>query len=99
MTGDGTQSVPNGLIHDWIGAVFIPGATIDSLFSVMHDYDRYKDYYKPAVQDSKSLTCSSADQQFSMVWKHRALLVTTVIESRYQAHDVCGRRSPGIQRG
>jgi len=88
VAGDGTQSVPNGLIHDWIGAVFIPGATIDSLFSVMHDYDRYKDYYKPVVADSKSLACTSADQEFSMVWKHRAMFVTTAIQGRYQGHDV-----------
>ena len=27
----GIQSVPNGLIHDWIGAVFIPNATVGSL--------------------------------------------------------------------
>jgi hypothetical protein len=88
MSGDGTQSVPNGLIHDWIGAVFIPGATLDSLLSVMHDYDRYKSYYRPAVVDSKTLGCNSSDQQFSMIWKHRALFVTSVIQSRYQSHDV-----------
>src|SRR5437660_12632973 len=29
--GRGTRTVPNGLIHDWIGGVFIPGATIESL--------------------------------------------------------------------
>jgi hypothetical protein len=38
MAGAGTQSVPKGLIHDWIGAAFIPGATIDSLLCVIHDF-------------------------------------------------------------
>lgn len=38
------QPVPNGLIHDWIGAVFTPNATIDGLLSVVRDYSRYKDY-------------------------------------------------------
>jgi hypothetical protein len=88
VAGDGTRDVPNGLIHDWIGAVFIPGATIDSLYSVMHDYGRYKDYYKPVVADSKAIGCTSTAQEFSMVWKHRAMLVTTVIQSRYEGHDV-----------
>jgi hypothetical protein len=85
---DGTQDVPSGLIHDWIGAVFIPGATIGNLHSVMHDYDKYKDYYKPVVAESKAFSCTSTNQEFSMVWKSRALFVTTVIESRYQSRDV-----------
>lgn len=38
------QPVPNGLIHDWIGAVFTPNAIIDGLLSVVRDYSRYKDY-------------------------------------------------------
>jgi hypothetical protein len=38
------QRVPNGLIHDWIGAVFTPNATIDGLVSLVRDYGRYKDY-------------------------------------------------------
>ena len=65
----GTQSVPDGLIHDWMGAVFIPNATVGSLLAVLHDYDRYKDIYKPAVTDSKSLEFKAADQDFSMTWQ------------------------------
>src|SRR5712675_1076193 len=33
VVGHGTRKVPDGLIHDWIGAAFIPGATIESLFA------------------------------------------------------------------
>ena len=43
----GNQKVPHGLIHPWIGGVFITGATIDSLSAVMLDYAAYKDFYKP----------------------------------------------------
>jgi len=86
--GHGTRTVPDGLIHDWIGGVFIPGATIDSLFAVMHDYNRYKDFYRPVVADSKLLDCTAADQKFSMVWQHKVLFVNAAIEGEYQAHDV-----------
>jgi hypothetical protein len=83
----GTQSVPNGLIHDWIGAVFIPNTTLDRLLAVVHDYDRYKEFYKPAVTDSKVLACADRDQSFSMVWQSRVLFVNAAIEGQYQAHD------------
>jgi hypothetical protein len=88
MAGAGTRSVPKGLIHDWIGAAFIPGATIDSLLCVIHDYDNYKDYYRPVVVDSKALASTSAGQEFSMVWRHKVLFVTAAIQTQYQGRDV-----------
>lgn len=86
-TGHGTQGVPSGLIHDWIGAVFIPNATIEGLFAVVHDYDRYKEVYSPAVADSKTLSCMETDQRFSMVWQHHILFLNAAMKGEYQAHD------------
>jgi len=37
---DDIRSVPNGLVHDWVGAAFIPNATLEIVLSVVHDYDR-----------------------------------------------------------
>jgi hypothetical protein len=46
VSGHGTQSVANGLIHDWIGAVFIPNATLvctesDQSFSMVWQHRRF----------------------------------------------------------
>lgn len=87
MAGRGTREAPNGLIHDWIGAAFIPNGSIESLLAVMHDYDRYKDVYKPAVADSKVLACTATDQEFSMIWRRHILFVNAALESQYRAHD------------
>jgi hypothetical protein len=88
LVGHGTQSVPDGLIHDWIGAVFIPNATIESLLNVVHDYDRYKDIYKPVVTDSRSLEAREAEQEFSMAWQKHMLFLNAAMRGRYRAHDV-----------
>jgi hypothetical protein len=87
VAGRGTHRVPNGLIHDWIGAVFVPGATLDDLFAVVHDYERYKDIYKPVVTESKPLACTDADQKFSMVWHTRVLWIDAAMQGEYEAHD------------
>jgi len=87
VVGRGTQNVPDGLIHDWIGAVFIPNATFERLSTVVHDYDRYKEIYKPVVADSKVLSCTDTDQEFSMTWQFRVLSVNATMESQYKAHD------------
>jgi hypothetical protein len=87
VIGHGTQSVAGGLIHDWLGAAFIPNATLESLLAVVHDYGRYKEFYRPVVADSKTLVCTQTDQRFSMVWQHRVLLINAAIEGQYQARD------------
>ncbi len=83
----GTQSVAGGLIHDWLGAAFIPNAAIEGLLAVVHDYGRYKEFYRPVVADSKVLACTQTDQRFFMVWQHRVLLINAAIEGQYQARD------------
>jgi hypothetical protein len=87
VTGRGTHSVAGGLIHDWLGAAFIPNATLEKLLAVVHDYGRYKEFYKPVVADSKVLACTETDQKFSMVWQHRVLLINAAMEGQYQARD------------
>jgi len=83
----GTRTVAGGLIHDWLGAAFIPHATIEGLLAVVHDYGRYKEFYRPVVADSKVLACTEMDQKFSMVWQHRVLLINAAMEGQYQARD------------
>jgi hypothetical protein len=87
VAGRGTRSVAGGLIHDWLGAAFIPNATIEGLLAVVHDYGRYKEFYRPVVAESKVLACTEADQRFFMVWQHRVLFVNAAIEGQYQARD------------
>src|SRR5579862_3993793 len=45
---DNPKKVAHGLIHHWIGAVFIPNATINTVSGVLNDYDRYSQFYAPA---------------------------------------------------
>ncbi len=53
--GKGEIEVPDGLIHDWIGAVFIPGATLERTLALVQNYDGHKNVYQPEVIDSKLL--------------------------------------------
>jgi hypothetical protein len=89
----GTENVPNGLIHHWIGAVFIPGASIESLWAVMHNYDAYEQLFRPTVVASRTLACTESRQEFQMTWQRRVLFVNAAMQGRYQAHEV--RVDPG----
>ncbi len=83
--GSGRRVVPQGLIHDWVGAVFIPNAALDDVLAVVHDYDRYKDFYKPTVADSKFLGRDDNEYRFSMLWRKKVLFVTAAVETEYRA--------------
>ena len=84
----GNKRVPDGLIHDWIGGVFIPGSTVHSVAAVTHDYNKYKDIYKPVVVDSRQISCTATEQKFSMVWQAKVLLITAAMAGEYQVRDV-----------
>lgn len=88
VVGRGKEGVPHGLIHDWIGATFIPGATIDGLLAVVHDYDDYQRMYRPVVTASSTLSCKGANQEFQMTWQRKVLFVKAAMRGHYQAHDV-----------
>jgi hypothetical protein len=52
----GHSDVPHGLIHHWIGTVFVPGATVDHAVSLMQDYGRYQEIYSPNVRRSRTIS-------------------------------------------
>jgi hypothetical protein len=45
--------VPDGIIHHWLGVVFVPGATVDRAVALLQDYDRHAAVYKPNVARSR----------------------------------------------
>jgi hypothetical protein len=83
-----SRSVPHGLIHDWMGAVFVPKATISDVLAVARDYDRYSEIYQPAVVESKKLASTEGDDAFSMLLVQKELFVTAALKGEYQTRYV-----------
>jgi hypothetical protein len=46
---------PGAMIHHYVGAVFVPGATLARTLAVVQDYDNYQRNYAPAIVSSKLL--------------------------------------------
>jgi hypothetical protein len=82
----GPQKVPDGLIHDWIGAIFIANVGINEVFAVIQDFNRYKDFYKPAVIESKLLRHTGEDYEFSVLGQKRVLFEKIVLEGQFESH-------------
>ncbi len=67
---------PDGIIHHWMGAVFIPGVTLPQTLALVEDYDHHQDIYKPEVVRSKLLSRSGND--FKIFYRLRKKKVITV---------------------
>ena len=76
--------IAHALIHDWSGAVFIPGATIADVFAVIRDYNHYPDVYRPAVIQANRLASPENDDRFSMLLMQKVLFVTAALQGDYE---------------
>jgi hypothetical protein len=79
------KPVPYGLIHDWIGAAFIPDAKLEDVLSAARNYGDYKKFYKPDVIDSKSLGTAGTCDKYSMLLLNKELVASTALEGEYEA--------------
>jgi hypothetical protein len=82
IINDGSKSVPHGLIHDWVGAVFIPKTSIDKVVGTVRDYDHYKQYFQPTVVDSRALAHSEQDDQYALRWVNKVLFVNAGVDAK-----------------
>lgn len=76
--------VPNGLIHDWIGAAFFPDASLEDIFAIVRDYAQYKEFYKPLVIDSQSLGADGPDYRFSLLMLNKSLFAHNALLSEWK---------------
>jgi len=76
--------VPKGLIHHWIGAALFPNATLDDIFTVVQDYARYKEFYKPLVIDSKPLGADGTEYRFSLLMLNKSLFAKNALVSEWK---------------
>jgi len=80
-----TIPVPGGIIHHWIGTVFVPGATLVQTLSFMQDYDHKTEYFKPDIVRSKILR-HDGDDYFVLLRFYNKKIITTVIDTDQEIH-------------
>jgi hypothetical protein len=79
--------VPGGMIHHWVGTVFVPGATLAQVLSFEQDYDHQQQYFAPAVVRSKILTHSGPDFTINLRF-YKKKIVTSVLDTDHRVHYV-----------
>jgi hypothetical protein len=57
------QKVPGAMIFDWVGTLFIPGASVQRTVRMLQDYDHRSEYFPDVIVSSK-LFCASGTSRF-----------------------------------
>ena len=84
-SGTGDFDVPEGMIHDWIGTVFIPGTTLDRTLALLQNYNGHRDLYKPEVMDSRLLGRNGDEFKIYMRLLKKKV-ITVVLNTEHEAH-------------
>jgi hypothetical protein len=70
---------PGGMIHDWVGAIFIPGATLAQTLALAQDYARHPQIYGPYELSSKILEHDGDHFKVSIRYLNKSL-ITVVLD-------------------
>jgi hypothetical protein len=83
--GKGPFKAPDALIHDWVGAAFVPGGTVARTLALIQDYDNHKTIYQPEVIASRLVSRSGEDFKIYLrVLKKK--VITVVLDTDHDVH-------------
>ena len=80
-----SASVPDGIVHHWVGLIFIPGVTLANTLPVLQDYDHRAELYKPDVIASRMLGHQGSDFKI-FLRLYQKKFTTVVFNSEYDIH-------------
>jgi hypothetical protein len=87
-----STDVPDGMVHHWIGIIFISGVTLAQLLPIVQDYDRRAELYKPEVTASHLISHEGNDYRF-FLRLYQKRFTTVVFNTEYLTH--WGQVEPG----
>jgi hypothetical protein len=80
-----SSDIPDGMVHHWVGLVFIPGVTLANTLPVVQDYNRRAELYAPDVIASRTLEHQSDDYKI-FLRLHQKKFTTVVFNTEYAIH-------------
>ncbi len=78
--------VPGGLIHDWVGVVFIPRKSVANVLAVLQDYADETKIYKPDIKAAKVI--SHQDNDFVIYLRmYSKSIVSVAFNASFAVHN------------
>jgi hypothetical protein len=70
--------VPEGLIHHWIGSIFVPDVSLRSAVAVLQDFDQHAELFRPNIARSKILEHDGDRFRLALRFNMKKIISVTV---------------------
>ena len=67
-SGANPHKIAGGMVYDWIGSVFVPGATLERTIRMLQDYNHRSQYFPEVIPRSK-LLCRTGEERFGFTMR------------------------------
>jgi hypothetical protein len=80
--------IPSGLVHHWVGVIFIPMAALSETNAVLQDYEREPEIYKPEIRKAKLIEQNGNESKIYLQFYSKSIVTvvlnaySTVIETQ-----------------
>jgi hypothetical protein len=81
ITNRDPRKVPQGLIHHWVGVMFIPNVSLDQVMQVLNSYDRYGDIYKSLIRKASVIERAGDTVKLNVIAAQKAFSVTGAVDT------------------
>jgi hypothetical protein len=79
------EDIQDGLIHDWVGAIYMPNTTVDKVLAVLQDFDRHSQIY-PEIISSRLVKRQGNDITGYWRLERKQQFVPAVFDVQQDAH-------------
>lgn len=84
-SGKRPLQVPDGLIHDWVGVICIPGTTVEKTLALLQNYDNHQNIYQPEVIASRLIGRQENDFQIYLRLRKKKI-ITVILDTDHEVH-------------
>lgn len=81
ITNHDPRKVPQGLIHHWVGEMFVPNVSLDQVMRVLNSYDRYSDIYKSLIRKTTVVEQAGDTVKLNVLAVQKAFSVTAAVNT------------------
>lgn len=74
--------IPSGLIHHWVGVMFIPKGTLSETLSVLNDYNNEPEIYKPEIRRAKLIEEKGNQSKIYLQFYSKSI-ITVVLDAYF----------------
>lgn len=85
--------IPNGLVHHWVGVMFVPQGTLSETLAILNDYNNEPEIYKPEIRRAKLIEQKGNESKIYLQFYNKSI-VTVVLDAYF---DVVEKRIGSVR--